>query len=134
MHNICHLCIDTIQIKGFHLFSCPFGFAQEFQAGADTWVVVKTIDAHTAVHFFPAKVGYKVFQHHLQGDAMQGIILLGLGHAVKITIIVVKSVCSPRQTQNSRVAPLGHCILSLRECYRPFAPLGQLPDNTWEQH
>lgn len=89
------LCVLTFQIEGFYLFTCPFGLAQKLEAGTDTWVVVKAVDTHSAVHFFPTKMGYKVFQHRLQGDAMQRIVLLGLGHAVKIAIIVMKMPAQP---------------------------------------
>ena len=72
------LILQVPQIHPFHFFSCPWCLPEEFQAGADTWIVREAFDRDPAPHFLPAEFIDECFKHHVKRDAMKRIV--GLIH------------------------------------------------------
>jgi hypothetical protein len=64
----------AIDIKIFHLFSCPRCSAQKFKARLNAWFVIKTLYIDFFAEIFPAVIINQIFQYRLQRFAMQRII------------------------------------------------------------
>lgn len=71
-------------IQIFNFLSCPFGFAEKFQAGIDGRIMCKTTDSYSFSKSFPSILIDQIFNHINQPDTMQWIIRLSFGVLVVI--------------------------------------------------
>lgn len=71
----------VLQIQSFNLISGPRGFSQKFQAGFDTWVIIKTSDIDDSSHFFPAIMLCQLSKNHFQSNTVKRIVGLLVAHA-----------------------------------------------------
>ena len=65
-------------IPVFHFFPGPRSFSEELQTGADAGLVGEAPDPDGPPHFLPAVDGHQLAKHHLQRDAMQGVLRSGV--------------------------------------------------------
>jgi hypothetical protein len=70
----------VLQIQSFNLISGPRGFSQKFQAGLDTWIIIKTSDIDDSSHFIPAIMLYQLSKNHFQSYTVKRIVGLLVAH------------------------------------------------------
>ena len=69
-------------VEIFHFLARPICFTQKLKARFNAWIVRKAIDGDTASKFLPAVIFNQFGQNFLEGDSVQGIVLLIIIHFV----------------------------------------------------
>lgn len=76
-----------MQVQLLHFLPRPGRFAQKFEAGLYAWFVFKAVDVNIISQAFPTVHFHEVFQDHLQGFAVQGIVGLLFHFCYRLSVI-----------------------------------------------
>ena len=72
-----------VEIQLLHLRPRPGRAAEEDQTGLDARVEVEAVDLDHLPQHLPAIVRHELFEHHREGDAMEGILGAGGVHEME---------------------------------------------------
>ena len=82
-NSLCHWGDDP-KVKLFHFGASPGSFSEELQAGFNAGVEIEAANIDNTAQLGPSVVGNQFGQHRFQGDAVEGIIGMRIGHGERL--------------------------------------------------